>query len=104
MFVSELEELIERNQANVAKAVELETGIKLEDGAPVTLIETLNVALATSLAVGVSYHDISDLKVHPELQSLTARLNPNDFSLEPSFCGVNEYRTILKAALGILQP
>lgn len=103
MHVADLEELVAQHESNVLKAVELETGHSIDENEPRTLIELLQSKLESSLSEGVCFQDISELKAQPELDSLTERLDPNDFSPTPSFNGVNAYRTVIQAALRILK-
>lgn len=103
MRVADLEELVARHESNVLKAVELETGFKIDECAPRTLIDSLKLKLDSCLVDGVSFHDVNELKSHPELDSLTEKLDPNQFSPEPSFSGLHTYRTVVQAALQILK-
>lgn len=102
MWCSDLEDLIETHRNSVVKAVEAHNGVSLAN-LPVNLVEGLRMRYRDADRVGVCYNDIVELRVIPELKSITQSLNPNNYSMDNTFMGVNEYKKALALGIAILE-
>ena len=102
MHINDLDELVSANSDNILKILALDTGVVVNSANVKDLEATLESRLASSYSEGVSYHDISHLKTFTELEPLTSKLDPSEFSMTASFRGLSSYQKILKASLIII--
>lgn len=102
MWCSDLEELIETHRNNVVRAVESHNGVSLTN-LPVSLVEGLRERYSEADKVGVCYSDIVELRSIPELVSITKHLNPNNYPMENTFMGINEYKKAITLGIAILE-
>lgn len=102
MHVDDLEQLISLEHDNIVALVNDATGVDINKE-PATLLVMLREQLATSRLEGVSYNDVSKLKQFTALEAATKYLNPGNYSFDRTLVGVQEYQTVLRSCIDILE-